>query len=401
MINQDRDNDKNEIQRTKKMIEAMDTYYKIKNQYSEMNNKIKKKIMDTKLSWREKRREYSKIVPKCVKCKKSGGTIFKISYDKENGRTATALCNHKENPCGLDIIIQLGMVQRLDKLESVDKIELDEIKKKIVRDKNDLIFGYITTEQAIQQFDEVKEELKLFTDTYESDLEKYIQIVNNKKINYEMNDTRELALFLGMMDYFRKGVPDLDDLTMMLTENSMMDIRSMYNNVEPLKWDKDTTRALARIQESLNRIPKKDVVLLLKREINDIIMQIRKYIREFDVTQNTRFVLDVVEMYVNELQPKIYYLNKLLHSYRNVEFNESNETFHLMDIPNNVSDFEVNFLAEGVKKFDLGRGENTNNNKKTKDKMKKKPLILSETEDSEDSEDSEEETEDLEETEDS
>ena len=63
-------------------IDGLNTYYNLKLQYEDSINKMKKTIANNEnLSWKEKRRAYKKMQPKCVQCHRSGGSIFQIKYD--------------------------------------------------------------------------------------------------------------------------------------------------------------------------------------------------------------------------------------------------------------------------------------------------------------------------------
>ena len=65
--------------------EVTNEYFKIKKKYETQIMANKKKIMNNPyLSNREKRTEYNKLKPKCIHCKRPGGTIFSTIYVNEN-----------------------------------------------------------------------------------------------------------------------------------------------------------------------------------------------------------------------------------------------------------------------------------------------------------------------------
>ena len=58
-------------------LKALNTYYKLKNQYDENHQKDIHKIINIKgLSWKEKRDEFQKIKRKCINCRRPVGTIL-------------------------------------------------------------------------------------------------------------------------------------------------------------------------------------------------------------------------------------------------------------------------------------------------------------------------------------
>jgi poly(3-hydroxyalkanoate) synthetase len=56
----------------------MNEYYKLKNNYENTLNDLKKKIINNnQLSKKEKRQEFLTLKPKCINCKRHRGTIIK------------------------------------------------------------------------------------------------------------------------------------------------------------------------------------------------------------------------------------------------------------------------------------------------------------------------------------
>ena len=161
----------------------MNEYYNLKSQYESNINKLKIKIINNKeLSNREKQREYKKLKPKCINCKRPVGTIFSCFYDeKEDGRRLKTICGDKTKPCDLNIEMNLGKIIRLEDFLEMDEKDISQLKLEIIKDKNDLIFGYITTEEALEKFEQSKEKLNEYVSSYELTLEKYMLITNNKE----------------------------------------------------------------------------------------------------------------------------------------------------------------------------------------------------------------------------
>lgn len=158
-------------------------FYKLKYQYEEGVIKEKKKIMKIEgLNWKEKRREFKELKPKCINCKRAVGTIFKRDFDENEQSTfLTAMCGDRVNPCKLKMNINIGQILLLEDILHKDEDELKELKNMIVKEKNDLLFGFITPEKAVDNFEAIKEELNSVTLNHEITLERYINVVDNRK----------------------------------------------------------------------------------------------------------------------------------------------------------------------------------------------------------------------------
>ena len=102
--------------------DALNEYFKLKFKYENQIIINKKKIINNPtLSNREKRSEYLKLKPKCINCKRPGGSIFKTTFIKETDnvdshRQYTAICGIIADPCNLNIKIEVGNVELLSNL---------------------------------------------------------------------------------------------------------------------------------------------------------------------------------------------------------------------------------------------------------------------------------------------
>lgn len=175
--------------------ESLNEYFKLKQKYESQISANKKKIINNPtLSNREKRSEYLKLKPKCINCKRPGGTIFKINFTPSDEKTESyreynATCGIISNPCNLKIKIRWGKTELItDIIKNMEK-ELKEIKNVIIDDKNKLLFGYLTTEQALEYFDDSKETITLYSQLYEDYLETYNNIFDNTEKKLELEET--------------------------------------------------------------------------------------------------------------------------------------------------------------------------------------------------------------------
>ena len=182
---------------------ALNEYYKLKNKYELEIMKNKRKILNNiTLSRKEKRQEYLKLKPKCVNCKRPNGTIFSVKFfqnsngsddnkqqTKEQYREFRARCGNIADPCNLNITIQTGIYNLLPNIINKIENEIKESKDIIIDNKNKLLFGYITTETALQDFDDEKVIVETYTSLLEEYLNEYINITDNEKKNMELKES--------------------------------------------------------------------------------------------------------------------------------------------------------------------------------------------------------------------
>ncbi len=209
--------DENKTDDKTKYLEALDKYYEMKDQYeTSINNEKKKIISIPNLSWKEKRLKYSELRPKCINCGRPVGSIFTCKGNEDFERILTAVCGDKENPCPFNIKINLAETNDIRDLMKEDEESLMEYKKSIILDKNDFLFGYISSEEAVKKFEEIREKvitatensqyfLTIFNVTTDSSTKKemlnkiqteiYTNIENIKKmmLEYEKTQNRQFV----------------------------------------------------------------------------------------------------------------------------------------------------------------------------------------------------------------
>jgi len=169
------------VKEKEKFIEAMNKYYKLKNEYEESIQNDKKNILKKMkgLSLKEKRIEYKKLKPKCINCKRPVGSIFENKVDEKEERHLIAMCGDRVQPCPLQIDIQMGYIIHLEDETVYEENKIKEHKKSVIIDKNDLLFGYITSQQAVDNFEKIKEDLETSVNNYELFMQFYNTVVDN------------------------------------------------------------------------------------------------------------------------------------------------------------------------------------------------------------------------------
>ena len=174
--------------------EALNEYFKLKNKYETQIMTDKRKIINkTFLSKREKKDEYKKLKPKCINCKRPGGTLFSTIYIHETDTTESyrelrSVCGIISDPCNLNITIHLSKVELMPTLLKSIENDIKSYKSEIIDHKNKLLFGFLNTEEALDHFENVKEYIGNITSLYEQYLESYHKIVDNDEKQQELNE---------------------------------------------------------------------------------------------------------------------------------------------------------------------------------------------------------------------
>jgi len=168
--------------------DALLEYFKLKRKMEERVSSKKHAIYARNLSKREQKTAFSNLEFKCVNCERPSklGTIFNTTYHEADGandayRILSASCGVIANPCALDIQISIGKTETIDDLLRTTENEIKSHKNAIIDNKNKLLFGLITSEEAVDLFDESKEAVSLYTEIYEGLINTHTDITNNRE----------------------------------------------------------------------------------------------------------------------------------------------------------------------------------------------------------------------------
>lgn len=197
--------------------DALNEYFRLKEKFENEMNVNKRKIMNNpSLSKREKRSEYLKLMPKCVNCRRPSkkGNIFSITFHPSDEktdayRTFKSICGNLADPCNLNIEINLGVVEHLDKMIENIRKEISETKNVIINDKNKLLFGLMTTETALENFDTNKSYITDLTSIYESYLDQWNKKIDNADKKAELDDS--LILLYQNIDKIKECIQKMNE----------------------------------------------------------------------------------------------------------------------------------------------------------------------------------------------
>ena len=179
--------------------EALNEFYKLKSKYESDFNKDKQKIIKNKIfSWKEKKQEFKQLKPKCINCRRPVGTIFSVKHigkENDDSRELKAICGSLSEPCNLNITINPGVTYNI--MNHIKELEKDneDYKNEIIEYKNKLLFGYTTTEAAIEKFDKTKEAINDISFLLNFNYEQLFDIVDNKSKNERIQKLQEEIYF--------------------------------------------------------------------------------------------------------------------------------------------------------------------------------------------------------------
>ena len=167
------------------ITDSVNKYYQLKMKYESNIKIIKDNIKENFNSTREKRNAFIRSKIKCVNCNRPVKSIFQTVYNKDtNSRSLIAKCGDIIDPCSLKINIDIGYNEMLPDLIIEEEKKLSNLKNDIIKEKNNALFGYITNEEAISNFEKIKEDVSEFTEM----LELYYQMhLNTKPKKDEIN----------------------------------------------------------------------------------------------------------------------------------------------------------------------------------------------------------------------
>jgi Cu2+-containing amine oxidase len=169
------DNSKSKNTEQKQSVDyekALNTYYKMKHNYEkEVKDKVEnirqslrldEGIVFRKINLKKAKKEMQDFKAKCQNCKRKVGMIFTTTFNKENlTPVINCLCGDTTSPCNLNISLETGTIEPLQDIILDETKDIDEYKEKIIIDKNKLLFGFLTSDKVLDNYEKYKEELNM------------------------------------------------------------------------------------------------------------------------------------------------------------------------------------------------------------------------------------------------
>jgi|TARA_B110000285_G_C15124647_1_gene619385 hypothetical protein len=160
---------------------ALKEYFKMKAKYENKLHDLKKKAFDRAPTKKIGSEEMKKVRPPCVKCKRNVGTVFNYESNKY-----TAVCGDAREPCKLNIQLYNGIFYYYQDLLNLFEEPVEDLKKEIIRNKLDNIFGYIDDEESKHIHDTKMTEYDTDSKTHQEILDKYNEVFNNEDKKEEL-----------------------------------------------------------------------------------------------------------------------------------------------------------------------------------------------------------------------
>ena len=269
-------------------IEALHEYFKLKRTYETNLHEDKKNAYEKGSNKKTKRRMVSRVIPKCINCKKSGGTLF-TSKDE----SYYAICGSK-TPCNLNIELHNGFYYET-KRNVLNTLldDLNEIKTNMIVEKLNNVFNYTNEETSVKLFkghltqfnylnkecaelleqcnneykdklreekiaakqqqvytilDSIKELINQYKKDGNTDLLKNAVEIQIKELNPEIHNLRLLKYEImemdfttkrGILQYVAEGSDESDNTPGQSTENSVSVLNQRYIGMHKLQhcWE--------------------------------------------------------------------------------------------------------------------------------------------------------------------
>jgi hypothetical protein len=227
-------------------LEALNIYFKLKKNYEDAVLSAKKAAFVSAKTRAAGKRQVALIKPKCINCRKPGGTIFEHKDDKY-----TAVCGVQElhNKCNLNIQLYRGHFSDEESMLYVFKEGVDEVKEKIVRQKLDTLFDYVSDKVAAERF---KKEVENYT--FESSV--YAELLQSFNEKY-YSKTKQDAI-----------VEKTKNINQLIQQyNTIID--DYKNNMENMELLRDAVRLQIR-----SITPEMENLRRLKHELNEVVVDI-------------------------------------------------------------------------------------------------------------------------------
>jgi hypothetical protein len=182
-------------------VDALNEYYRYKHAYDERYEEQKHAVKESDtMTMQQKRARIMQLKRnrKCVSCGQTGGTHF----TNEDG-VLRAQCGNRTQPCALRIEIVKGKFMSLETLATSSLNNADVLKDNVIKTKLDLLFNYITEEEALRQFETDRAALNQALELYGGFRQKYLDVVRNAERRQEVD---------ALMSDFYQAVQEFKDI---------------------------------------------------------------------------------------------------------------------------------------------------------------------------------------------
>jgi len=225
--------------------EVLNEFYKLKDKYEKTyyDKYVKNIVRSTNKSNKEKKREFSRLPkPQCINCERNVGTIFSINGVKQESiRNFIVKCGDIVDPCPLNINFNYGDRETYASIIHFTTKLLNYVKNDMIKQKNNVIFGYTLPAEATEDFNKLSEELKENTDFNGFLIEKNI-LLNDNPAKKELIDKLQVELQNNNIVPFKNLVAeyirtDNTDYVKEAVQMYIAEIIPKLKEIQTLKYD--------------------------------------------------------------------------------------------------------------------------------------------------------------------
>lgn len=152
--------------------EALQWFFKKKEEYENKVNDMKKKAYEKEAVKKDKKKRAAAVKAPCINCKRKVGTIFSAKDKKYR-----AVCGDIREPCSLNIQIFSGYASNATDILYQFKDQVEDWKEQMIRQKMDTLFLYLDEKKSATLFQKNLEEYRstnlLYREMLESHQEQY------------------------------------------------------------------------------------------------------------------------------------------------------------------------------------------------------------------------------------
>lgn len=216
-------------------LESIQDFFRLKQAYEVKLRKMKRAAFDRAIGRRAGAKAAAKVRAPCISCKRAVGTVF----SRHDGRY-TAVCGDKEKPCTLDIQLFTGDFFNLFELLNLYQTDAAERQEKVIMQKLDTLFSYISEQAAVASFASELEEYNFTTKMQHDVMKRYKELYDNEdhqaKITRTIQEMYRVAggIKLLMDEYLKTGNREL---LVAAVDRQVKDLTPVIHSLRMLKYE--------------------------------------------------------------------------------------------------------------------------------------------------------------------
>lgn len=213
--------------------EAIEEFYRLKHEYDlKYKTQVMQLARDSTMTLAEKQERYKKMIPKCVNCKRNGGTLFIVSQTQ-----LIASCNATPK-CDLDIEIQKTPTFQAPAIVSVLHKQVEIVKSNMIEAKIIHAYGFLPESQVLDIFEFINNQYKVINEAYTQAEAFLLSITNNLEKQAEIKR-------LGLERYNR--IQEYNELLKQYVETGQQgflqeSVEMMIDSINPLLGELRNTK---------------------------------------------------------------------------------------------------------------------------------------------------------------